>query len=104
MSRISASDFRTMKVIVGIAVCTLFSAPSLFAQGEQVFKGQITQCSCAAPDEHAAMPDKVEPCSHAHPLAQMRAVSTCFPAPITKSPSTSTSRIFPGLLPGNMFS
>jgi len=55
-----------MKVIVGIAVCTLFSAPSLFAQGEQVFKGQITQCSCAAPDEHAAMPDKdrtLQPCA-----------------------------------------
>jgi hypothetical protein len=47
---------RMSKVIAGVAVCFLFSAPGLFAQGEQVFKGQITQCPCPAPDDRPTKP------------------------------------------------
>jgi hypothetical protein len=47
-----------VQVILLSAACLLFGAASLFAQGEEVFKGQITQCTCAGPDERAATPDK----------------------------------------------
>jgi hypothetical protein len=46
------------RVILVIAACVLFSAPGLFAQGKQLFKGQIKLCTCPGPDEHAGMPGK----------------------------------------------
>jgi hypothetical protein len=52
----SDSSIRIAKVIVAVAVCFLFSAPWLFAQEEQVFKGQITQCPCPAPDDRPTKP------------------------------------------------
>lgn len=55
----SESRFRFERVILKVAVCVLFGALSVFAQGEQVFKGRISQCTCGGPDERAAMPDKV---------------------------------------------
>lgn len=48
---------RIITVFLGVAVCVAFSAPGLFAQGEQVFQGQITQCSCGGQDDHAAAPN-----------------------------------------------
>jgi hypothetical protein len=41
-----------------IGVSLLFGAPGLFAQGEQVFNGQITLCTCPGPGDHAATPGK----------------------------------------------
>ena len=41
-----------------VGVSLLFGAPRLFAQGEQVFKGQISLCTCPGPEGQAAMPDK----------------------------------------------
>jgi hypothetical protein len=46
-------------VILLIGVCELLASASLFAQEKQVFKGQITQCTCGAVNDHATVPDKV---------------------------------------------
>jgi hypothetical protein len=50
-----ARNFRMAMVGLGIAACALFSAGGLFAQGTQIFKGQITRCNCAAAGEHASV-------------------------------------------------
>jgi hypothetical protein len=68
MSGISLSSFGVIRVIVALAIiCALFGAPNLFAQEEQIFKGQITQCTCPGPDEHAAMSQDrtIPPCTSA---------------------------------------
>ena len=54
------STFQMKNVFLGVVVCALSSAPALFAQKEQVFLGQITQCICAGQGEHATMPDHGE--------------------------------------------
>jgi hypothetical protein len=51
-------NFRIEKAVLAVAACMLFSAGSLFAQGEQIFKGQITRCTCAGADEHAGTPNR----------------------------------------------
>jgi hypothetical protein len=38
---------RTSTLILGAAACWLFASVSLFAQGPQIFKGEVTQCNCA---------------------------------------------------------
>ena len=61
-----SARFRKERAMIGSAACLLFSAMSLFAQGEQVFKGQV----CLGPegrtpvmrDGHAALP-----CTIKHP-------------------------------------
>jgi hypothetical protein len=61
-------SFRIEKAVLGVVACVLFSAGCLFAQGEQIFKGQITRCTCARPDERAATSDRganMAPCSTA---------------------------------------
>src|SRR5208282_6190762 len=75
MSCRQAVRFRIAQVILGAAACLLFGAPGLFAQGEQVFKGQITQCTCAVPEQSAATSDKGKtavacppPCANAGPI------------------------------------
>jgi hypothetical protein len=63
------------QIFFGVAACVLFGTPGLFAQGEQVFKGQITQCTCAVADQPAASPSKGKtavacppPCANAGPI------------------------------------
>jgi len=63
------------QLISGTAACLLFGVTGLFAQGEQVFKGQITQCTCAGGDQPAAAPGKGKsavacppPCANAGPI------------------------------------
>jgi hypothetical protein len=44
------------KVILWVVACLLFGAVSLFAQGEQIFKGEIARCKCAQSGSRAAVP------------------------------------------------
>jgi hypothetical protein len=60
MSFQPTSGFRIGTVVLRAVVCLLFGAISLFAQGEQSFKGEITQCKCPGSDSHAAMPGERE--------------------------------------------
>jgi hypothetical protein len=53
---------RMRKIIIRAAASLLFGALSLFAQGNQIFKGEITQCRCVESDSRAA-----EPCDAACP-------------------------------------
>jgi hypothetical protein len=50
----SAPVFR-VQAAVGVAAWLLFGALSLAAQGQQVFKGEITGCMCPGPAEHNAI-------------------------------------------------
>jgi hypothetical protein len=52
----SASKFGMEKLFSGVIACVLFSALSLSAQGQQLFKGQITSCTCAPPGDHTGTP------------------------------------------------
>jgi hypothetical protein len=54
MPRKPAPSFRSKKAIIAVAVCVLFSALNLAAQN-QVFKGTITDSTCAGPKGHTAM-------------------------------------------------
>jgi hypothetical protein len=54
----STTRFRMVSAILAFAACVLFTSVSLRAQGEQIFKGQITRCSCAGLDQQAATSDK----------------------------------------------
>jgi len=55
MPRSLSFRFPIVLLILGIAVCALFGASSPFAQGEQVFKGQVIECACGGADAHSAM-------------------------------------------------
>ena len=57
MSSTSAARWRIGMLILAAAACVLFNAAGLFAEDEQMFEGQITYCTCTAPDGHAAAPD-----------------------------------------------
>ncbi len=54
MSSSSASTFRLEKAIFGVCVCLLLSALNLRAPGNQLFKGQIVECTCDGPGIKAA--------------------------------------------------
>jgi hypothetical protein len=61
-----ARGFRMEKAILGAAACLLFGAMSLFAQGEQVFKGDI----CLGPEGRTPVVENGQarlPCTVAHP-------------------------------------
>jgi hypothetical protein len=56
------------KIVLAAAAGLLFAALSLFAQGEQAFQGQITQCKCSGSGSRAAAPGSGEttsPCAAA---------------------------------------
>jgi hypothetical protein len=44
-------------VILGVAACVLLNATGVFAQGQRIFKGEITQCPCARPGAHGTAAD-----------------------------------------------
>lgn len=58
MSRWSAQGFRLERAIVGVIAWVLFGVLSLAAQGEQAFKGEITDCICSGLLEHTVMLEK----------------------------------------------
>lgn len=60
----AAPRVRMEKAIIGIAVCALFSPPRLAAQGEQTFKGEITDSMCTGPAGQAAMLKQGETVAH----------------------------------------
>lgn len=51
----SAPSFAIGRVIAAIVMCLLFIPMRLAAQGEQIFKGQITDSKCTGPTGQAAM-------------------------------------------------
>lgn len=64
------SAIRIGKLVLGAVGCLLFATISLFAQGEQAFEGQITQCKCPVPGSRATVADSGEtsaPCAAACP-------------------------------------
>lgn len=64
MSSWLAASLRMGRGIVGVAACALFGALSLAAQGEQMFKGEITDSECAALRGHATTLEKGETNAH----------------------------------------
>jgi energy-converting hydrogenase Eha subunit E len=50
-----------VRAVPGLAAWLLVVASGAAQVGEQVFKGQITRCMCAAPGQRAATPDKSGP-------------------------------------------
>jgi energy-converting hydrogenase Eha subunit E len=60
MASWSARSFG-VKAVLGLAAWLLVIASGPAQGGEQMFKGQITRCMCAAPDLRAAASDKGEP-------------------------------------------
>jgi hypothetical protein len=65
MPFLSDSNIRKMRVTLFVCACAVFCTASLFAQGEQVFSGQIKQCACPQAREQAATTAKagaIQPC------------------------------------------
>lgn len=60
MTSWSARSLR-VKVVLGLATWLFVTASGLAQGGEQMFKGQITRCMCAAPNERAAASHKTGP-------------------------------------------
>ena len=58
MSNSPASSFRTGIWVLFLAACALLTAITVSAQGQQVFKGQIIQCTCPGPNARAGAGDK----------------------------------------------
>jgi EF hand len=54
----SAQGFRLERAIVEAAAWILLGVVSLAAQGEQVFKGEVTDCMCSGPVEHTVTLEK----------------------------------------------
>jgi hypothetical protein len=71
MSCRPAFGHRLHSLILGIAACVLVGAPHVFAQSEQLFKGQVIQCRCGGtdrtnvPNSGAATGGCPVPCSNA---------------------------------------
>lgn len=58
MSRSFTVSFAFMKVMLGVCVSLLVSTLNLRAQGKQLFKGQIVECTCDGTGVNAAASDK----------------------------------------------
>src|ERR1700739_2814787 len=58
MSYTSDPGFSIGRAVVGAAVFVLFGALNLAAQGDQAFKGKITNCMCSGPAEHTVTLEK----------------------------------------------
>jgi EF hand len=60
MSYSSGSGFKIGRAVVGAAAFLLFGALSLAAQGDQAFRGKITNCMCSRTAEHIVTLEKSE--------------------------------------------